>query len=282
MDTYSKLRGLWNILPSGSNPDVENRIWLSISGMIRSQRNRRRAILATSVSVAIAACLALGVFIGLNIDSDIIEIRNRTILSADLRQTLPDGSEVWMEKGSTLTFSDDFSTRREVWLDGDAGFEVIHADDSTPFYVHLTNSVIKVMGTGFTVRQNEESVAVALHHGKVEVCLGGKGIPVVVKPKQECIYDLSTGQHRLVDFFRSVTWHDGVYDIQNADLNELSDFIKWRYGVTVSYGDMAGNVQKINGLIAHDEPIESVLDKICYVLKTECKRCDDIFVISKK
>ena len=72
---------------------------------------------------------------------------------------LPDGSLVWLNAGSTLRHSSNFNvSNREVYLEGEGYFDVIH-NEQTPFLVLTSTIIVKVLGTAFNVKAYpEESV----------------------------------------------------------------------------------------------------------------------------
>ncbi|TGE14851.1 FecR family protein [Hymenobacter elongatus] len=82
---------------------------------------------------------------------------------------LPDGSQVWLNKHSTLTYAAEFSSRaREVQLTGEAFFDV-RKDPQRPFTVLSAATRTRVLGTSFNVRAYaaEDSVEVSVVTGKV-------------------------------------------------------------------------------------------------------------------
>ena len=83
--------------------------------------------------------------------------------------TLPDGSRVWVNRNSTLTYGADFNdAAREVRLQGEAFFEV-KKDHGRPFTVLANDTRTRVLGTSFNVRAYpaEDSVEVAVVTGRV-------------------------------------------------------------------------------------------------------------------
>lgn len=67
---------------------------------------------------------------------------------------LPDGSEVTVQKGSSITMGD-FKTVREVTITGKAYFDV-ERDEDKPFIIHTKSADVKVLGTSFVVNTNED------------------------------------------------------------------------------------------------------------------------------
>lgn len=90
---------------------------------------------------------------------------------------LPDGSKVWLNSGSTLTYDKEFGKEiREVVLSGEAFFDVVRNVDK-PFIIHTTSMDIKVLGTQFNVKSyaNDPTSEASLIHGSIEVSLKKRG-----------------------------------------------------------------------------------------------------------
>ncbi|MDZ7723262.1 MAG: FecR domain-containing protein [candidate division KSB1 bacterium] len=83
---------------------------------------------------------------------------------------LSDGTRITLDSGSELRYPDHFSEHRDVYLKGEAFFNVA-PDPNKPFRVHATHAVVSVLGTKFNVRAWNENptVAVAVREGKVSL-----------------------------------------------------------------------------------------------------------------
>ncbi|MEG1544675.1 MAG: FecR domain-containing protein [Tannerellaceae bacterium] len=86
---------------------------------------------------------------------------------------LADGSKVWLNAGSTLTFPTRFEPgKRQVTLEGEGFFEV-KADKEKPFIVSTTQYDIRALGTSFNVEaykhKQSNCFKTALLTGKVEI-----------------------------------------------------------------------------------------------------------------
>lgn len=100
---------------------------------------------------------------------------------------LPDGTKVWINDDTKLTYYYDFKSRREVFLAGEAYFDVTH-DEEHPFIVHTPTINIKVLGTVFNVRAyaNEATTQTTLLKGAVEVGLNSdKNKRILLKPNEK-------------------------------------------------------------------------------------------------
>lgn len=87
------------------------------------------------------------------------------------RVVLRDGTRVWLNADSKLTYANDFGgTTREVNLTGEAYFDVV-SNPTHPFIIHTPRTNVKVTGTTFNVRDypGEARTETSLIKGKVEV-----------------------------------------------------------------------------------------------------------------
>lgn len=110
--------------------------------------------------------------------------------------TLPDGSVVFLNVSSKLTYDYGKDDSRQVVLEGEAFFDV-HKDEQRPFIIHTRKMDITVLGTTFNVRAYEEdkTVETSLIQGKVEVTIKGE-VPkkVILSPNQKIILFNETQQ----------------------------------------------------------------------------------------
>jgi transmembrane sensor len=109
---------------------------------------------------------------------------------------LPDGTQVWLNADSKLTYAQNFiGSTREVTLTGEAYFDVAHATaaetgQKIPFIIHTNSIDIKVLGTAFNVRSypREKTIETALIRGSVEVTLhNSPDKKIVLKPDEKLI-----------------------------------------------------------------------------------------------
>lgn len=109
------------------------------------------------------------------------------------RTILPDGSTVWLNAGSHISFNEDFSGKtREVTLDGEAYFDVIK-QPQRPFIVHVAGYDIRVLGTAFNVKsyKTDKTLETTLIRGLVQVTKQGKEQqrPILLHANEKLIVD---------------------------------------------------------------------------------------------
>jgi ferric-dicitrate binding protein FerR (iron transport regulator) len=106
--------------------------------------------------------------------------------------TLPDGTQVWLNADSKLTYPNDFQhiSTRQVTLSGEAFFEVIH-DGNHPFVIHTRYLNIEDLGTSFNVRAypNDGETEATLINGSITVSLrNDPGKNLLLKPGEKVLY----------------------------------------------------------------------------------------------
>lgn len=103
---------------------------------------------------------------------------------------LPDGSNVWLNSGSKLSYNKNFETGlREVYLSGEAFFDVIK-NPQRPFIIHTNKIDVKVLGTSFNIKayDNDKTVETSLIKGSLKVFLRkDPSNAYLLKPNQKLV-----------------------------------------------------------------------------------------------
>lgn len=140
--------------------------------------------------------------------------------------TLADGTRIWLNAGSTLSYPVRFSkNKREVYLLGEAFFEVT-SDRSRPFYVITNDMKIRVTGTRFNVTsyQNDTFTQAVLVKGKIEASKNNLfGRSIELSPGERIVY--SRNERVLhkdkVNTSLFSSWVDGYLVIENEPVDEI-------------------------------------------------------------
>jgi transmembrane sensor len=157
------------------------------------------------------------------------------------RLVLPDGSRVWLNAASSITFPTVFTGKsRTVTISGEAYFEVAQ-DKEKPFRVHLNDIDIGVLGTHFNVNAygNEQKIRTTLLEGKIELTKGR--YRTVLSPGDQAFSGAEDMVVRLdaEDLERQVAWKSGLFDFDNADLPVIMRQLERWYDIQVRYeGDV--------------------------------------------
>ncbi|MDI3318138.1 FecR family protein [Pinibacter soli] len=151
---------------------------------------------------------------------------------------LPDGTKVWLNAASSLRYPTTFSGNiRNVEMTGEVYFEVAK-NTSMPFHVTVNDKTeVDVLGTHFNINayQNEESLKTTLLEGSVRVSNGDEKI--LLKPGQQA--QVSGNAHmslnKDVDTDKVMAWKNGVFDFNDATLEQVMRQLERWYDIDVVY-----------------------------------------------
>ena len=156
--------------------------------------------------------------------------------------TLQDGTEVWLNAGSSLTFPTFFEGKeRKVKLEGEAYFEVAK-NKQMPFKVDANTTEIEVLGTHFNVNayREEGMVKTTLLEGSVR--LRSDKAKVTLHPDQQGTIVLNTEQIDVkpVKADDAVAWKNGLFLFRDENIISIMNKVSRWYNVEVSYrGEVA-------------------------------------------
>lgn len=177
--------------------------------------------------------------------------------------TLSDGTTVWMNSHSTLTYPSAFTgDERRVILKGEAYFKVTK-DKTHPFVVEANGVETKVLGTEFNVRQYEtEPSNITLVEGSVLVKMQKHG-PVRLQPGQNIrIQDNGQVEVENVDIREYTEWKSGFFYFDNRTLNEVFRIIGRYYNVSVMCSSQKMMNTHFNLWIDMNRPLKDNLELI--------------------
>lgn len=195
---------------------------------------------------------------------------------------LPDGSRVWLDAGSSVSYPADMTDSRVVSLSGNAVFDVTKKENEQNFIVELNDSYIEVKGTSFSVnRSGDDLVYVTLYSGAVDFIAETTGQKVSLTPSNRLAFSPEASTISIAPFFKGISWKDGNYVIENASLGDIVEFICWNWSINVTTEPSIGNGQRVNGKIMHSETPGSVLDKLCFMLDLDYDKSGDTYLIHK-
>lgn len=150
-----------------------------------------------------------------------------------ISKTLPDGTRVFLNRHSTLTYPLAFvGDRREVTLTGEAFFDVI-PDASHPFRIVARNSVVQVLGTSFGIRAYDAHVSVAVRSGKVKFSHGRTD--VLLTKDQQAIVEPSADTIRRIPLLapNAFAYKTGQLVFDNEPLRDVIQAINQFYNADI-------------------------------------------------
>ena len=195
---------------------------------------------ASVVAVLVCACSYLFYNIGQrNMEQAFAMIKVEAPQGSTTKMTLPDGTEVWLNAGSRMEYSQGFGVRdRRVKLSGEGYFEV-HHNTAMPFIVNSSSLNVQVLGTKFDFRDypTDESAMVSLDEGSVAVGLRSShdgDYQYRLSPDQRAVLEKGSGNLRIEN--RTTTdrlWTDGTIMLNGRRLADICIDLERSYGVKI-------------------------------------------------
>lgn len=196
-------------------------------------------------------------------------IQKTTVAGEKLQFILPDGSKVWLNAVSTITFPAHFDAlERRVFLSGEAYFEV-EKDIVRPFRVVTGEVVTTALGTSFNINNKEKNnIEISLLTGKVSVSTGNNAEDSLLDPGQRLMYDPEAGEQQLSEFdpLEAVAWKNGQIIFRDASLEEVVKVLEDWYGVSIHLKNAKAVDWKYSGEYSN-QSLKNVLGSLSYTQK---------------
>lgn len=173
---------------------------------------------------------------------------------------LPDGSKVWMNSESSLSYPGNFMDgNRNVKLKGEAYFEVAKQNGTT-FTVETRDYNVRVLGTKFNVMAygDFDRTETTLIEGKVEILKGKQIVDVV--PGETSTFKDNQFITKETDAVKSSKWKDDIFDFDQITFKELVIRLERWYDVDIEISNPVLNEITYSGVFKNEETIEEVLN----------------------
>jgi transmembrane sensor len=206
------------------------------------------------------------------------------------RVSLVDGTFVDLSPGGIIRFPKKFTNKREVYLEGEAFFDV-KKDSLRPFLVYTQEITTRVLGTSFRIHadDNANEFIVAVKTGKVSVLPSGdssmqmKTSPIVLIPNQQVIYNRQEkSMHKtLVDEPKIITEKTvRVSNYTNALVVEIFNALEKDYGINVEYNEALKDCTLTSDMT--EEDFYERIDIICNAIGAKYEIQETTVVITGK
>ncbi|HRE51201.1 MAG TPA: FecR family protein [Flavitalea sp.] len=183
----------------------------------------------------------------------------RTPRGGQYKLMLPDGTRVWLNSESSITYPAVFIEKeRTVSITGEAYFEVVNMTDpathrtSRPFKVRVNDMTVEVLGTHFNINAygDESHIKTTLLEGSVKVSRGGAS--GVLKPGEQSQVNDQAGIKILknANLEEAMAWKNGLFYFSNANIQTVMRQLARWYDVDVVYNgripvrEFQGEIQK--------------------------------------
>lgn len=269
-EAWQKIESVWKDSAEPGQKLAEKEVYVLSGYLAAMDKSRARKVTRRRAGLATALCMML---VGLWLQNPSL-IQN---LSADQvaakgerrEVLLADGSKVLLDADSA--FGVDFTpgARRIHLLRGGAFFDVLPS--KTPFVVDTHAGSVRVLGTQFDVRLQENSGVVTLVRGSVAVSSKGQPQPAVIKPGQQVTFSPQRVAAPIsVNVDDEMAWHGGRYIFYRARLGDvIRELERYRPGrVVILYSALAD--QRVTGsfsLADTDKALDSLQASIGFRMR---------------
>lgn len=292
-DTLDTLDRVW-VAPMEPVPETfpNRNVWHRVQKSIYSEQARTGRGRLVRLGAALAAAAVLGaVVIGgwymsgrktqqAGVDEHTL---NQVVTQAGskTRIALPDGTQVWLNGNSQLTYGNkSFGTEeREVTLSGEAFFDVVK-NEKLPFIIHTKDMTIRVLGTAFTVKAypRDKTVETALIRGLVEITT--RRDPerrIVLKPNEKIVVPVEgpesssspkvqahipTSPYSILrlgkDTATETVWMQSKLEFDNEPFEELAPKMEKWYNIHMHFKDERIRKRRFSGVIEKETLIQTL------------------------
>jgi len=219
---------------------------------VRSLGQRHRWLVAATMSLAILAA-GLGWLYRYSTSDQRITVR--TGFGQTRQVQLPDQSVVTLNGNTSVTYPKRWSTKlpREIWVKGEAFFEIVHTKNHQPFTVHLPGHLnIEVLGTRFNVYTRKAQTQVVLNDGRIRM-KGDNAFHNQLLMRPGDLFYADTQTHvfykKRVNPQVFATWRSDKLTFEGTTLVEVARRLEEIYGIPIAIPDKELQQQRVSGTI---------------------------------
>jgi len=162
---------------------------------------------------------------------------------------LSDSTQVWLNASTTIEFPEKFTgKKREIWLNGEAFFDVKHAD-KLPFIIHTGKVVTTVLGTAFNIKAypGQQNIVVSVKRGKVSVLKEHQLVATLIIGQEVKVSENAPAFKKIEKALNSNdvgNWQQGYLSYDDEPLQEVINDLQRVYNVdiTLKRGDLKNTV----------------------------------------
>jgi len=214
-----------------------------------------------------------------NVKKSFADIQIEAPLGSRSKLYLPDGTMVWLNAGSRLSYSQGFGVDdRRIILEGEAYFEVMR-DEKLPFYVSSDHLQLQVLGTKFNFRDypDDQEVTVSLLEGSVKLDnLLQTDQHIQLTSNQRSILNKESGSMKMeaVTASNATQWTEGFLYFDEELISDIAKELERSYNVQITITNDSLKDFRFYGIFTpQEQTIQEVLDilaiteKIHYSMK---------------
>jgi ferric-dicitrate binding protein FerR (iron transport regulator) len=272
---FSKLyREKWNNADFHADTEAERRIWARLESIIKTsavpvgERWWKKYAHVAAAAILIPM-FTVGLWLAINPYSQ--GNSQNMCINVDMGQkanmTLPDGTQVWLNSASTLSYSNSYNKKdRTIYLQGEAFFKV-SKDEKRPFKVMADEVTIEALGTSFNVKAylEDNQISTTLIEGNVQVS-DDKEV-YILHPNEKIMFSKQShlfAKTTLMDAERSSSWRNNELAFEQETLEEIAKALERMYNAKIIFASEDLKKIRFSGKVKNNN-LESTLQLISLV-----------------
>jgi ferric-dicitrate binding protein FerR (iron transport regulator) len=250
---------------SAMGEEMRDSILQNLNRRISKTSRRSMRLIITTVAASLALLVSITHYVSYQqgyrrLNSQQVAMINPLGMHSSI--TLPDGTKVILNAGTTLIYPTAFTGKnREVSVDGEAYFDVVH--DGKPFIVRADNINVRVLGTKFNVKayEEEKNIEITLEEGSIEVGMNDQEKYIKIPPGQQVLFNKS-GQKFLkkqVQLTHYISWKDGMFYFNSMTFEDIARQLERRFNVHIDIASEQLKQIVYTGDFVRQENLEQIL-----------------------
>ncbi|TNF39214.1 MAG: DUF4974 domain-containing protein [Bacteroidetes bacterium] len=276
----------WNDLKDSDSEVIDvDRAWARLNSRIEAESQvvpiRRNSFLVTFARIAAMVIIVAG--FGWLLFEVAAPQKITIATTADEKNVevlLADGSTVYLNRNSSLTYPENFRSRtRKVSLSGEAFFDIAR-DTEHPFIIDAGKANIRVLGTSFNVitENDRNEVEVYVSSGKVMVTSGDGSQSLTLEPEdvgKVSVTNASQARNTNVNY---MAWHTDMLVYDGERLGVVFEDLKRAYDIEIKVADPEINDFRLTSPF-EQQPHDTIVKLICTTFNLRSVREGETYIL---
>jgi len=288
MEEEAYLSKDWNEMKK-TDPDIRidvDKAWARLNTRIEAETTHVRVVRMSFMPAFLR--IAAMVIVVLGIGWALIKITGPQMITIasnsdqkNIEVVLPDGSKVFLNRNSNLTYPESFSSKdRKVELTGEAFFD-ISPDASKPFIIDAGRAKVKVLGTSFNVMTDNgnNEVEVLVSTGKVVLSNNDGSRSITLEPGYVGRISENTGSRIINTNQNYLSWNTGALTYDGEKLRSVFIDLKRSYNIDISTSDPEIYDYQLTSVF-DNQPHDTIIQVICTTFNLSSAREGETYILS--
>ena len=257
---------------------------IPVQGREKNQKFMRPLWYSTAAAVAL---LALGMVLWL-LTGSLQTVEYATGNGETRTLMLPDNSTVVLNANSSIRYQESWNAEqpREVWLDGEAYFSVVHTQNHQRFQVNVSDKLkVEVLGTEFNVKDRRGNTQVVLNTGKVKLDIKAADKAQTVNMQPGELVEFSGTDKSVVKKQVNpelyAAWRHHKMMFEEMTLQEIARILEDNYGISITIQDsVLANTRLTGAFPTHN--LEMILTALPALIEMEVESNEDAIIFKPK